>query len=543
MVVADAHPTGGSGRAVQRSRVFVSYAYDSPDHEQDVLRLSELLHGNGVDVRLDKWVLDRLNWGQLTLAELEAADYVLVIASPDYRRAAEDPSRPAVRRGAQAEIGLLREFLQQDRATWIRKILPVLLPGRTKEDVPRFLHPYNETHYKVSAFTVQGAETLFRILTGQPAHRPPPTGEPPYLPAVGSDGSPESAVGPNRWTKFAVVDHEALFGVDAELERLGVLLGNRDGDWIISIFGPPGAGKTTLAYAAVKRYAARAGYRRIAWVSAKSARMTPLGEVERTRRAAMDWRDVLRDVAARLELGIPDNPMTVEKELPRSLAALADHDPCLIVVDNLETVQDARAAIQYLEQKLVTRPHKVVLTTRESASTPNSHSVRERRWDGLLPDAARQYAEYLGQDSPGLELSRMDLDEVAAASEGIPLLIKLIVRLAMFGAQPVRDVVDRIHDSRADVGASVGDYLYAESLNALASRVGQGEAGMTMNAFCVKVGGESLTADEFYRLSRLPDRKTFERAKAAACQLALVRSLAGNTRFTVHSLLHRFVCG
>jgi hypothetical protein len=524
-------------------KVFVSYAYDSPEHERDVRLLAELLRANGVDVWLDKWVSHRLNWGQVTLAEMEAADYVLAIASPGYRQAAEDLSRPAERRGAQAEIGLLREFLQEDRTTWTRKILPVLLPDHGVQEVPRFLHPYNETHYRIASFTVDGVRELLELLVGQPTLRPPEVGKPPHMPVLSGGVASGDAPQLNGWTRFAVVDHEQLFGIDVELDQLGVLLGNRDGDWIISIFGPPGAGKTTLAYAAVKRHAARAGYRRIAWVSAKSAHLTPLGEVERSRRAAMDWRDVLCDVAARLELDISDNPMTVERELPRALAALADDEPCLIVVDNLETVQDADAAIHYLEQTSVTRPHKVILTTRQSAMSRQSHRVRERRWDGLRPDAARQYAQYLWQDGHGQRLSPADVDEVAAASEGIPLLVKLVIRLAMFEAQPVGAVVTHIRDSRGDIGAGIADYLYAHSLDALAARVGFDAATRIMNVFCSRVGGESFSADEFYRLSRLSDRQVFDRAKAAACQLALVRSLAGNTRFTVHSLLRQFVCG
>jgi hypothetical protein len=563
----------GHLRPRHRSRVCVTYAYDSP--EDDVLRLCELLHGNGVEVWMDKWVQERLNWGHLTLAVIQAADYVLAIASPGYQRAGDGQALPDEHRGAQAEIGLLRELLQQDRSTWTRKILPVLLPGRSEADLPRFLHPYNETHYRVTDFTVEGAESLIRVLTNQPAYSRPDPGDAPSLPprrlgrqtAAGRDqargdrilaggdhrvpdrsrdggysGTPGHADNVNAWARFAVVDHEELFGIDAEVERLGGLLGNRDGDWIISIFGAPGAGKTTLAYEVVKRHAARTGYRRIAWVSAKSAYMTSLGEVERERRTILNWRDMLLEIAAQLDLGISPNPMTIERELPRSLAPLADNEPCLVVVDNLETVQDARAAIKYMEQESVIRPHKVILTTRESAAQ-HSHRVRERRWDGLDPKAARRYAEYLGQDDPDLDLSRQDLDGIVAASDRIPLLIKLIIKLAIFERQSINDIVGRMRDNQAELGANIGGYLYGESLTALESKVGTEGAVKIMNVFCSKVGGESFTSEEFYRLSRLPDKKTFEQAKAAACQLALVRSLAGNTQFTVHGLLREFVCG
>jgi hypothetical protein len=530
----------------------VTYAYDSSDHEDDVIRLCELLYENGVDIWLDKLVRERLNWAHLTLARIQTADYVLAVASPGYQRAGDGQASPDEHPSLQAEIGVLRELLQENRSTWTRKILPVLLPGRSVADLPMFLHPRNETHYRVSEFTVVGASSLIQLLTDQPAYRLPEPGDAPNLPPrrpgglAANRGQTEGGrlpggVDVNGWKKFAVVDHEELFGIDVEVERLGTLLGNRDGDWIISIFGAPGAGKTTLAYETVKRHAARTGHRRIAWVSAKSAHITSLGEIERERRAVNNWRDMLIEIAAQLELGVSSNPMTVEREFPRSLSSFADNEPCLIVIDNLETVRDARAAIQYIDRESLIRPHKVILTTRESAAQ-HSGKVRERRWWGLDADAAREYAEYLGQDDPDLDLSRNDLDEIVAASDRIPLIIKLIIKLAMFERQPVADIIGRLRDSQAELATNVGGYLYEESLSALASRIGPDSTEGIMNVFCVKVGGESFTSKEFFSLSGL-SKDAFEQAKAAACQLALVRSLAGNTVFTVHGLLREFVCG
>src|SRR5439155_15718479 len=189
------------------------------------------------------------------------------------------------------------------------------------------------------------------------------------------------------------------------------------------------------------------------------------------------------------------------------------------------------------------RPHKVLLTTRRSAQDFGRQvQVRELRWDRLTAAAAREYAGYLCGDDPGLELTARDLDHVVAESECNPLLIKLIVRLATFRRLPIDEVVRRIRDGTGVLGTTIGSYLYAESLMALESRVGTVAAVRIMNVFCCRAPGEFFTDAEFHRLSRLPDRDEFERAKAAACQLALVRALDGNTRFTVHALLREFVC-
>ena len=372
--------------------------------------------------------------------------------------------------------------------------------------------------------------------------------------AVKSDSREERPVPPqpddnpaddpfDGWARFAVIDHETLFGIDDITQKIGRLLHNPDGDWIISVFGPGGAGKTTLAYEAVKRYAGLAGFRRIAWISAKFTHITSLGNIARTQRAVIDWRDILSDITRQLRLDVDINPALIERNLASALAALNDSQRCLIVIDNLETVRDARLVLEYLEKEEITRPHKVILTTRHSAITHSQQLVRELAWNGLSRQAARDYAEYLVQDDPGLSLSSRDVDDMTAASGCLPLLIKLIIRLATFERQPIKQVVDRLQNRNAGLGGDVGSYLYEESLSALESRVGTDAAVNLMNVFCCKTPGESFSSEEFYMLSRLPDHAAFDQVKAAACQLALVRTLDGNTRFTVHPLLREFICG
>jgi hypothetical protein len=206
---------------VRRPRVFVAYAYDSPSHENDVVRLCELLFGNGVDVRFDQWFLrERRGWGEWTGAEIRAADYVLAVASPAFRRAGDGEAGADEHRGVQAETRLLRELLQQDLPTWRRKILPVVLPGQSWRDVPSFLSPCNDTHFVVSGFTVAGAEDLLRHLTQQPPYVPPQPGDAPHLPprrsGVGASCDPATDEG-SVWT----LSRAAVESCDVIVERVG----------------------------------------------------------------------------------------------------------------------------------------------------------------------------------------------------------------------------------------------------------------------------------------------------------------------------------
>lgn len=154
--------------------VFVCYTHDSPHHKRQVLDFGTFLESAGVDVCLDQGQPPvRQDWYRWALEKIPEADFVLAIASPDFRRAA-DGRVPAERnRGAQAEATVLRELLQQDRPMWTRRILPVVLPGRAVDEIPLFLQPRTADHYVVDSFTEEGAESLLATLRGGPAGRSP----------------------------------------------------------------------------------------------------------------------------------------------------------------------------------------------------------------------------------------------------------------------------------------------------------------------------------------------------------------------------------
>lgn len=343
----------------------------------------------------------------------------------------------------------------------------------------------------------------------------------------------------DRLRVVATVDHERLFGVESELRTLGESLRLRDAAWILSIFGGPGVGKTALAYELVKQHAKEAGFGRVASVSAKFSHIDRIGHLEEdTLRAETDWRDLLVELAQQLAPSMDFNAGLIEQQLPAAMPA----EPCLIVVDNLET-QEAELAVRYLATCGILGPHKVILTTRESVSGTAARGLRERRWDGPNRSAARDYARYLVADDPTLEPTQRDLDDVVEAAERTPLLIQIIINQAREERLPIRGVITRLRDVNGQLGSAVWTYCYVQSLNVLAKRLGDADlvAGL-MSVFCFRPAGSSISSEEFRRLSGIEDEERFNQARAMACKLALVRSLSGNTRFTVHSLLREFYC-
>jgi len=169
--------------APRSGRVLISYAHDDPVHEAQVLDFYEFLRANGVDALIDAEVAGRPHyWPDWMSAQIRQGGYVLVIGSPDYRAVAEDRLPVQERKGVRWEARALKDAFYFDDSAARDRILPVLLPGRTIEDLPDWLSAGAATYYPVTAFTVEGAEDLLRVLTTQPAYMPPPLGPRPDLP-------------------------------------------------------------------------------------------------------------------------------------------------------------------------------------------------------------------------------------------------------------------------------------------------------------------------------------------------------------------------
>src|SRR5439155_4545299 len=92
----------------------------------------------GVDARLDfPPGQRRLDWSVWLAAELQAADLVLVVASPTYKRWADHETATADDGTPGLEARLVRDKYLAGLSP--RRVLPVVLPGCSAADVPAFL--------------------------------------------------------------------------------------------------------------------------------------------------------------------------------------------------------------------------------------------------------------------------------------------------------------------------------------------------------------------------------------------------------------------
>ncbi|UJW36002.1 TIR domain-containing protein [Saccharothrix sp. AJ9571] len=175
-------------------RLFITYAHDSPEHKDRVRDFAEYLRVRiGLDVHLDQWYDNkRRDWSAWAIEQLTEADFVLVIASPDYKRRADGAAPPDEGRGSQFETAILRNDLTKDLRAATERILPVVLHGQSAEDVPTFLNAFSTTRFHVETFSAEGVAELIAAITGRGAHPMPERGQ--WLGGQTSEGPTQDRV-------------------------------------------------------------------------------------------------------------------------------------------------------------------------------------------------------------------------------------------------------------------------------------------------------------------------------------------------------------
>ena len=164
----------------------------------------------------------------------------------------------------------------------------------------------------------------------------------------------------------AIVDHTQLFGVETFIEKIKDDIFAPQAAWIISLYGEGGLGKTAIAYEAVSRYAAAAGFTRVGWVSAKTLQLLPDGALMRDGSAELHWSNLVKKLADQLNIQLGDNSSGWITDFQRGIRSSPAGERYLLVVDNLETVDDVDEAIQYLSSNAIVNPHKILITTRHA---------------------------------------------------------------------------------------------------------------------------------------------------------------------------------
>ena len=348
--------------------------------------------------------------------------------------------------------------------------------------------------------------------------------------------------------KYAFVDYEKLFGIDEFLADIKGHLLAKDGGWIISLFGEGGIGKTALAQEVCRQYAVQGGFTRFAWVSSKKRYYSLSGELHKYSDTKSRWAELVRTLAEQLKIEIGFTQDEWLGDFQRGIRQLPSNERCLIVIDNLETVQDTDV-VDYLDDPYhkndgIIRPHKVIITTRNSVLSA-SDSVVEIPLRGLKPHSAYKFIRYLSKGNLEIQqASNNDLKPILDITEGNPLLIRLAVKKVLISRTPLRIALDEF---KKEAGV-LKDYLYKRSLDVLDSKFDETITDRLMSSFCPSPPGEILTYEQVYRYSGIIDKQLFRRALKTACDLALIRysfkeNNLNEAKYSIHSLLWEYICG
>jgi tetratricopeptide (TPR) repeat protein len=159
------------GTEAKPPRVFVVYSQDSDDHKRRVLELVARLREDGIDCRLDRFVMEPPGgWALWSEREIKAADKVLVVCTEVYRRRFDGEEASGKGKGARWEGKLIRELLF-DAGSEKTVFIPVVFDEADVKFVPlplsggsRYLLP---VEYPV----------LLSHLKGQASVRMPPVGQ------------------------------------------------------------------------------------------------------------------------------------------------------------------------------------------------------------------------------------------------------------------------------------------------------------------------------------------------------------------------------
>jgi DNA polymerase III delta prime subunit len=326
--------------------------------------------------------------------------------------------------------------------------------------------------------------------------------------------------------------YSRLFGAAEKMAKVRAQLETGSEPWLISLEGLGGIGKTSLADALVRELACGVHFHEIGWVSARRRLFRLSGGIEtlgdQPDLTLVEWVDRLID---QFELAGLRRRSDAEK-----LAGLKDFlrsQPCLVVVDNLETIADYRPLVSQLRG--LVDPTKFLITTRHSLrDTSGVYSVTLRqlsRADTLA--LIRHEAETRGMHELA-NATETEMERIHDVTGGNPLATKLIIGQIHTLSLPVA-----LARFRAAKGRSVEElltFIYANAWQAL----GQ-DCRRVLQAML-------LVTEEGGRLEQIAAAAELDEDDTASClqrlaTLSLV-SVGGDLRerrYSLHQLTQTFV--
>ncbi|MET0622584.1 MAG: tetratricopeptide repeat protein [Pyrinomonadaceae bacterium] len=210
---------------------------------------------------------------------------------------------------------------------------------------------------------------------------------------------------------------------------------------LVALWGPGGAGKSTLA-AEFVRTAGDAFGGHVVWVGA-------LG------RAEFSLTTLLDEIAT--QLGREDLRKLAPDPKAARVAALISDTPTLVVLDNFETIADDEQArcLDFLARRAAC---PALITTRSRVNRDDTYNVP---LDAMTMEEARDFLQRLVElTRKPANFDRLDRDELIARCEANPLVLQWVVSHIDLAKRP-RDVLDEL----AGGGVDAAEQVFTRSFN------------------------------------------------------------------------------
>ena len=116
-------------------KAFISYSWDSPEHQQSVLELSNRLRSDGIDCDIDLYYQSpKEGWPRWMERLTRESDYVLVVCTESYLEGYEGGRPPKVGQGVKWESLLTSNdiyYNDSENNKYIPAIGPVIIKAKT----------------------------------------------------------------------------------------------------------------------------------------------------------------------------------------------------------------------------------------------------------------------------------------------------------------------------------------------------------------------------------------------------------------------------
>ena len=137
-------------------KVFVSYSWDSNEHNEWVSKFVSKLRSNGVDAKYDRLLTQRgtTNLDKMMVEEIKNSDYVLVILTEKYAEKANNH---------EGGVGFETQLLITESRKNLQKIIPIVrvTEGKAENVIPYYLQSAHYIDFSNSSNFDDSYEHLF----------------------------------------------------------------------------------------------------------------------------------------------------------------------------------------------------------------------------------------------------------------------------------------------------------------------------------------------------------------------------------------------